>query len=556
MLLTKYFSLAKEKAWILLLLLPIASAIEISVSYLLQIITDTATGQSRLSYFNLVWIVIVYILLDATVYFASTYLEQISLNQIITEVRNQLLNSLFHHKIGMDHDLQQTTNDYYNDLTSTIDILRDDYLQGNLNAYKQICQFVIALVLSLLIKPILSLAIVLLCIPGILLPFYQKKHLQTNKRNTIEQSQKLTSNLQNMTAGLKTIQLFNIQKQLQNIFRIQNGELLSAQNQDQLTRKQIGGLSQLLDNVLYLGTWVIGIYFVMHKQISLGQLVAFSQLMIFISEPIQSASGLISGIIGGKAAAETIDQKLMVPNKISSKKLAKIKTIKYADVSIFHHEQDILKHITMNLTTSKHYIIVGKSGSGKTTLLNLPLSNSHQISINDTNIDQYQSSNIFNHLGLLEQHSYIFDDTIKNNLTLYNSNYSDAQLFKMLQQLDLNKYANVEGLQQKINSKSNLLSGGERRRLALGRILLKENDFNFFDEPLTGLDPKTARKISQVLINLTSGWLMVTHQYDQQLFEDADQIIILENGTIKTSGDIHNPIILEQLKELNLLPIS
>lgn len=556
MLLTKYFSLAKEKAWILLLLLPIASAIEISVSYLLQIITDTATGQSRLSYFNLVWIVIVYILLDATVYFASTYLEQISLNQIIAEVRNQLLNSLFHHKIGMDHDLQQTTNDYYNDLTSTIDILRDDYLQGNLNAYKQICQFVIALVLSLLIKPILSLAIVLLCIPGILLPFYQKKHLQTNKRNTIEQSQKLTSNLQNMTAGLKTIQLFNIQKQLQNIFRIQNGELLSAQNQDQLTRKQIGGLSQLLDNVLYLGTWVIGIYFVMHKQISLGQLVAFSQLMIFISEPIQSASGLISGIIGGKAAAETIDQKLMVQNKISTQKLAKIKTIKYADVSIFDHEQDILKHITMNLNTSKHYIIVGKSGSGKTTLLNLPLSNSHQISINDTNIDQYQSSDIFNHLGLLEQHSYIFDDTIKNNLTLYNSNYSDAQLFKMLQQLDLNKYANVYGLQQKINSKSNLLSGGERRRLALGRILLKENDFNFFDEPLTGLDPKTARKISQVLINLTSGWLMVTHQYDQQLFEDADQIIILENGAIKTSGDLHNPIILEQLKELNLLPIS
>lgn len=556
MLLNHFLKLARSKVWALVFLIPLASGVEIAVSYLLQTITDTATGKSSLSYGMLVAIVIVYILLDAAVYFATSFLTQTTLNQIINAVRNKLLNSLFHQQTGVGQNIQAVTNDYYNDMTETVDVLRDDYLQGVLSAYKQLWQFLIALALSIMIKPALSFIIVLLCIPGIFLPFYQQKNLKNNKQQVLKTSKQYTSQLQDATAGLRTIQIFNLQGQLKKIFQRHTQNLLIAQNNDQLTRKKIDGISQFLNDFLYLGTWIIGIYFVLHKEISLGQLVAFSQLMIFISEPIQTASGLFGGILGGREAAKKIDQKF-ITNTIPSKKstIDHLEKLSYQNVSFNDNGNKILQKINLKFTPPHHYLLVGKSGSGKSTLINLPLSDatiSGQITLNDKSITDFNRSDIFQHLGLLEQHSYIFNDTLQNNLSLYND-YPVERYYQILNQVGLTKFADHEALNQPIDAHSNLLSGGERRRLALGRLLLRQTDFNFFDEPLTGLDPRTSHDISQILSSLPNGWVVVTHQYDEQLFEKADSIIILDNGLIKAQGKLSDENVQEQLKRLNLL---
>lgn len=134
-----FFKLTKSKSLLLLFLIPVASAVEISVSYLLQLITDTATGKSSLSYLNLVLLVLIYILVDALIYFLSAYLEQTTLNEILSITKNKLLSAMFLQKTGIGHDVKKITTDYYNDFTATTDILRSDYLQGSINCYKQVC---------------------------------------------------------------------------------------------------------------------------------------------------------------------------------------------------------------------------------------------------------------------------------------------------------------------------------------------------------------------------------------------------------------------------------
>lgn len=427
MLLSKFFRMTKYKSMLLLLLIPIASAIEISVSYLLQLITDTATGKGSLSYINLVFVVIIYIIVDALVYFASSYLEQTTLNDIISTIKNKLLSAMFRQSTGVGHDVKKVTTDYYNDFTSTTDILRSDYLQGSINCYKEICQFIIAIVLSLMIKPALSFVIILLSIPGLFLPFFRQKSLKENKHRLINISKKYTGRLQDITNGLRTIQLFNLQRALTNIFQNQNFKLLKNQNKDQLTRKQISGISQLLDNFLYLGTWVVGIYFVLQQSITLGQLVAFSQLMIFISEPIQSASGLIGDVLGGKEAAQKINSKINVsPEEINFLTLSKLKSLNYDNVSFSDQQKKILKDISINFDSSKHYLLVGKSGSGKSTLINLPLSHidfTGEILLNNHPLNRYRLIDVFEQINLLEQDSYLFNDSLKNNLTLYSNRF-------------------------------------------------------------------------------------------------------------------------------------
>ncbi|TGD22026.1 ABC transporter ATP-binding protein [Companilactobacillus suantsaicola] len=547
-----FFKLTKSKSLLLLFLIPVASAVEISVSYLLQLITDTATGKSSLSYLNLVLLVLIYILVDALIYFLSAYLEQTTLNEILSITKNKLLSAMFLQKTGIGHDVKKITTDYYNDFTATTDILRSDYLQGSINCYKQVCQFIIAISLSLMIKPLLSFLIILLCLPGLLLPFYKQKNLKDNKHHLIAVSKKYTNYLQDFTNGLRTIQLFNLQTKLTHIFQQQNQKLLKSQNKDQLTRKQIGGVSQLLDDFLYLGTWVVGIYFVLQKSITLGQLVAFSQLMIFISQPIQSASGLIGDVIGGKEAATKItEQTKASTEKSQSLKLAKLKSLNYENVSYAVSQKEILKNIQLNFDSDKHYLLVGKSGSGKSTLINLPVSQTSfegEILINNRPLYRYNLSEIVQNLSLLEQDSYLFSNSLKDNLSLYSNKISNQELLNVLKIVGLEKYASVDNL----ISQNNNFSGGEKRRIVLGRVLLRQTMFNIFDEPLTGLDPKTAHDISQILINLKSGWITVTHQFDQRLFQNADQIIVLDNGSVQAQGTLDNSNIKNWLKKLNL----
>lgn len=403
-----------------------------------------------------------------------------------------------------------------------------------------------------MIKPLLSFLIILLCLPGLLLPFYKQKNLKGNKHHLITVSQKYTNYLQDFTNGLRTIQLFNLQTKLTQIFQQQNHKLLKSQNKDQLTRKQIGGVSQLLDDFLYLGTWVVGIYFVLQKSITLGQLVAFSQLMIFISQPIQSASGLIGDVIGGKEAATKItEQTKASTEKSQSLKLAKLKSLNYENVSYAVSQKEILKNIQLNFDSDKHYLLVGKSGSGKSTLINLPVSQTSfegEILINNRPLYRYNLSEIVQNLSLLEQDSYLFSNSLKDNLSLYSNKISNQELLNVLKIVGLEKYASVDNL----ISQNNNFSGGEKRRIVLGRVLLRQKPFNIFDEPLTGLDPKTAHDISQILINLKSGWITVTHQFDQRLFQNADQIIVLDNGTVQAQGTLDNSNIKNWLKKLNL----
>lgn len=559
MLLLKYFRLAGKLTLGLLLLVPCASAIEIAVSYLLQFITDAVTGHGLFTYKMLVAMVIGYIFLDSTAYFAESYLEQVALNRVIFGIRNKLMTHFLHQDTGVTHDRQALTDTTNNTFTTTVDVLRSDYLQGSLNAYKQVCQLIIALTLSVLIQPLLTLIIVLLCLPALAVPFLQKHLLTSNKQHILTAGEHYTHQLQDILTNLRTIQLFNLQHRLFQRFQTQTQRLLRSQNTDQLKRKQVGGISQLLNNVLYLGTWIVGIYFVMHKAVTLGQLVAFSQLMIFIAEPIQSASGLLADVVGGREAAKAIAPTLEAPNTNPTHfNLENFQSLVFQDVSLTIATRPILQHISLTLETGQHVLIVGKSGSGKTTLLNLPLSPhtdfSGSITLNSRTLSDYPSAAVFNQIGLLEQNSPIFSDTIQNNLTLYDPKFSDAQVERVLHQVGLTHYATANGQQQVVSMQGNTLSGGEKKRLAMARLFLHRHELNFFDEPLTGLDPRTVNDMVGLLTQPDApAWMTITHQYDSQLFNFADKILIIDNGKLVAQGRLSEPNIQQGLTKLELI---
>ncbi|HJE44709.1 ABC transporter transmembrane domain-containing protein [Levilactobacillus namurensis] len=557
MLVRRYWHYARYSVGWLLLLIPIASAIEIAVAALLQLMTDAATGHSSISYGGLVAIVGGYILVDAGMFFGCQYLTQTTLNRMMAGLRQDLLGALFRQPTGVGRDTQALTTTYYNDFTTTLPIIRQEYLQGSVDVYRALWQFLIAVGMSVMIQPWLSLLILALCLPGLGVPFLQRRRLQRRKQAVLQQNQAVTQRLQDATQGLRTIQIFNVQRQLQRLFNHQSQRLWRVQNQDQWTRKAVSGVSQLLDNVLYLGTWVGGIYFVMQQTITLGQLVAFSQLMIFISEPIQSASGLLGDLVGGRTAVRALEARLAVtPSNASQRQLAPLTQIAFNQVGYASKDVSILQGVSLTLQAQQHYVIVGKSGSGKSTLLNLPLSPGLSIAgtiqLNQHNLEEYSATSVAQRLGLLTQEVALFDDTIANNLSLYQE-VAEPRLQAALRLVGLDRWATSEGVQQAISRQGTRLSGGERHRLAVARLWLQNKDFSFLDEPLTGLDPKTAHDLVQVFTTRwPTGWALVTHQYDATLFAAADQIIVVDAGRIVARGTQETAAVQHWLARLKL----
>ncbi|MFT8470235.1 MAG: ABC transporter ATP-binding protein [Oenococcus sp.] len=554
----KLLSFSKKYSLLLLFLIPIASFVEISVASILQLLTDAANGRAHITYGLLVLLVLAYIVVDALFYFFSSYFREKWMNLTAAAVRASLMRKYLSEQqaLALSHDDNESSS--FNQLTNNMAVLQDDYLRAAVSIYAELCQFIIAMAISLFIQPMLCLVVLVLCLPGLLIPLLNQKLLKASKKDVLTSSEKYTQILRNILDGLRTIQLFNVNQIMRHLFDRQNQDWLVKQNKDQKNRKLIGSLSQLLDNFLYLGTWVGGIYFVMNKSISLGQLVAFSQLMIFIAEPLQSASGLMADYLGGQEAAKKIQANLALQQKIPvGQTINKLKSIAYQDIVYTKKDQTILRHINFKFETDKHYLIVGKTGSGKTSLMNLPLLDKNgytgEILINGHDQKNIDLASLRSRLGVAEQSGAIFSASFQDNLSLFRQKFSKSQLQSALAQAQLSNYANDEAFAKQLSSSGHELSGGEAKRLVIARTLLDHFDYLLFDEPASGLDPHTAQAIEEMLMQLDLGWTIITHHYNEALFAFADQILVMADGEIAASGQLQDPTIQASLMRLNLL---
>jgi ABC-type multidrug transport system fused ATPase/permease subunit len=175
----------------------------------------------------------------------------------------------------------------------------------------------------------------------------------------------------------------------------------------------------------------------------------------------------------------------------------------------------------------KRYLLQGPSGYGKTTLINLLLRyfdpDTGQILIDGDSITNYDDT--YGLMTVVRQDNVLFHDTLRNNLTMYKE-ADDTTLISLLNSLGLSKFANEKGLDTIVTESGTNLSGGEKKRICLGRALLRESEVLILDEPLANLDPISARAIETFLLNLGDRtMIVVSHQFSSDLLNGFDGVI-------------------------------
>ena len=282
----------------------------------------------------------------------------------------------------------------------------------------------------------------------------------------------------------------------------------------------------------------------LNGHITAGTVLVFVNLVNSLTSPIQ----YLPELFANRKAADGLINKMvdLLDANTESDGLSPIedisKGITMNDVT-FGYEDDkhVIKKLTCKFEKGKSYAIVGSSGCGKSTLLNLILGahNKYQgsIKIDDREISTVSSDSIFDSISMIGQNVFIFDDTIRNNITMY-SPFSDEEVNKAVTLAGLDEVINARGEEYLCGENGVNLSGGERQRISIARSLLKGSKVLLVDEATSALDNETARHVGNSLLDLKElTRIVVTHHMDEVLLKKYDEIVMMKNGAVCEQGD-------------------
>lgn len=204
--------------------------------------------------------------------------------------------------------------------------------------------------------------------------------------------------------------------------------------------------------------------------------------------------------------------------------------------------REVLRNLSFRFRTGKHYAVIGKSGCGKSTLLSLLLGHypnySGSIRYDGVELRELTREYLGNTVAYVSQDTFLFQDTIQNNITLYHEEYTPQEIEAVLEQAGLKELVDSlpEGLSAMVEENGKNFSGGEKQRLSLARALLRKSRVLLLDEFTANLDKETAEKIEAQVMGLKDCLIItVTHRLTPDMLSRYDGILDLTqagNGAV------------------------
>lgn len=310
--------------------------------------------------------------------------------------------------------------------------------------------------------------------------------------------------------------------------------------------QQIGG--SFITNLKDIIITVVAANYVINGELTLGGMLAIQFIIGQMNSPITSSLEFLQNYQDASLSAERINETYDVKDEYEPGRAKKIWD-KNSDIILHNvsfryssNSNQVLKDINLRIPAGKVTAIVGPSGSGKTTLLKLilkfyePTSGSCKIGSSDyTNID---NDSWRAKIGAVLQDGFIFTDSLLKNIVMDDTNIDLSRLTEVITLSNLSEViANLsQGLYTKIGREGIKLSAGQEQRILIARALYKEPDFLFFDEATSALDTKNESEIVNNLKGVFSGKTILIIAHRLSTVKSADQIIVLDKGTVVESG--------------------
>ena len=537
--LTKYHKKSFYTFMIFNILVPLTN---IAFAYSIKIIIDSGMSQNEDALTQAVLVGASVIVIYAGLNFISLRLRNKLVRQIMSRYKNKVFQSI------LDRDYRDFSKEksgkFISVLTENMKKIEQDYLHQYFNISKNLSLMIFSLLAMFIGNWFLTLLVIIASIiPMMISGFIGQKSTSLQNRAMIA-DQKYLAKVKDILAGFLVIKSFNVKEAIVQDYKNESEKLDEIYFIKGKFDVLAYVISQLSGMIVFLVAFGGGMYLVFNGSTTIGSVTAIVQLVNFVVMPLNEVGMGMSKFREGQATLDAFEVKDVTELQTGETKEYFDDVISFSNVDFSYPnaEEKIFNNLSLQIKNGEKIAIVGMSGSGKSTLLNLLLRfydvTSGYISIDNQDLQAISAESLYNLMTIVQQDVYIFDDTLKANITLSQS-FTEDDIKKAVQQSGLESYIleNELGLQTLCGENGSNLSGGERQRLSIARALIRKTPILLLDEATSSLDNKVTTEIENSILeiqDLTA--LIVTHKLNENILKRYDRILFMKAGVIVEDG--------------------
>lgn len=405
--------------------------------------------------------------------------------------------------------------------------------------------FVLLFLLGVVIwlEPVLAF-LSLVVFPVCIIPVVQfGKRVRRNSRRAQSHLAEIVSILQESIAGVRVVKAFGMEPYERARFR-QGGEAVFTRLMK--VAKARSAIEPVIVQISIVGISLILVYAHL-TEMPMETFFVFGLAMVALYDPVKKLSRVHLAIQQSSAAAERIfevlDEHVAVQNAPDAVPLeGPIEQIAFDRVTFAYDQEPILRDISFTVQPGECIAFVGHSGSGKTTLASLlprffdPTGGA--IRINGQDIRSYTLQSLRQHIGLVTQDTFLFNDTIASNIAYGQQDADRAAVEDAARRAHAHEFIHTlpEGYDTIVGDRGVRLSGGQCQRLAIARALLRNPPIMILDEATSALDTESERLVQAALDDLMANRTVFAIAHRLSTIQHAQRIVVLDKGVVAETG--------------------
>ncbi len=355
-----------------------------------------------------------------------------------------------------------------------------------------------------------------------------------------------TATEENLT-GFDTVKVFNLERKRQISYEKLSDDYRKKSEKGYLTSGIVQPIVSAVNNLAYIAICVIGSLLTIDGRLGVGDLMAFILYTQLFSGPLESISGgfsmMQSTIASARRVYEFLDDGEMTEPERSPTPVACRGDVEFRDVTFSYTEdKPLIKHLSLKVKSGQKIAIVGPTGGGKTTLVNLLMrfydSIDGEITVDGKPITKMHRSDVRDMFSMVLQDSILFSGTVYENIAYGNADASYEDVVEAARNAHINTWIESlpNGYDTVLNEETTNISGGQKQLLTIARAYLSNRPILILDEATSNVDTRTELIIQDTMDELMRGRTTFVIAHRLSTIENADLILVVNNGDIVEKG--------------------
>ena len=388
-------------------------------------------------------------------------------------------------------------------------------------------------------------ALIAYLIIGILVPVYFSKQLKQSGVTYRNEFSSFNAYFLDSIKGIKDIVLNNASHIRKEEVNRRSDKLLNEMKNMRHEITKSMAITELFVSMFILFTLFVGIVLVLNNLLTPGKMIVGVVTIFSSFGPVLAISALPGNLTQTFASADRILNLLKEQPVVEE--IVKGKSFNFERLDInqlsfsYNNQEEVLKDVSMHVNKGEIIGIVGDSGCGKSTLMKLLLrffEVSHgSILFNNININEIQTSNLLDNVTMVSQTTYLFDETIEENLRIAKQDATIDEIIEACKMASIHDFISSleEGYQTRVGSLGSRLSAGEKQRIGLARAFLSGSELILLDEPTSNVDSMNEGIILKALKDLKHKKTIILVSHRESTMAIADRIYHIKKGCMYES---------------------